>query len=938
MAQDEKKPTAAEKGKGKADDAPMANGDDKPLTDKDGKPIQNGKVEELPDEELSEEDQQLKSDLEMLVERLKEDDSSLYQPSIDSIKNFIKTSTSSMTAVPKPLKFLRPHYDDLAALYDKWPTGSNKDSLADMLSVLGMTYGDETKFETLKYRLLSKSDDLGAWGHEYQRHLALEIGQEYQNRITEEKDVQDLSELALSLVPYFLKHNAEADAVDLLSELEMIQELPKFLDENTYSRVCLYMTSMVNLLTYPEDLNFLTTAHDIYVKYGKLAQAMVVAIRLNDHDLIRQDLESTQDMALRKQLAFMLARQRIQLDLPTENQDEQEVLDCLGNTQLHNHFKTLAKDLNILEPKLPEDIYKTHLETGRGSGAVADSAKHNLASAFVNAFVNAGFGNDKLMMVTGDQRPWVWKTKDDGMLSTTASLGMLQQWDVEGSLDTIDRFQQANEDAIKAGALLAYGVVNSGIRMEGDPVVSLLTDDDVLVNGKPAMRAAAIMGLGLSYAGSANEDLREALLRIVEDSSQELQLSAMAALSLGMIFVGSSNDEVAQAIALQLMDEDRQKQLKDKWARFMALGLALLYFGRQEEVDVILNILKAIEHPMAAPTATLASICAWAGTGAVLKIQELLHLCNEHIEDKDDNKSEQLVQSYAVLGLSLISVGEDVGQDMILRQFGHLMHYGEANIRKAVPLAMGLISPSNPQMKIYDTLSRYSHDNDNDVAINAIFAMGLVGAGTNNARLAQLLRQLASYYHRDQNSLFMVRIAQGLVHMGKGTMTLNPFHTDRQVLSPVAAAGLLTVLCSLIDAKQFILGDCHYMLFWLVTAMYPRFLVTLDENLQPITVNVRVGQAVDVVGQAGRPKTITGWQTQNTPVLLAHGERAELEDEEYICLSAALEGLVILRKVSHHIIWSLSTNQRILTVLDRTPNGKQRTSREQSTADGQQIS
>ena len=94
------------------------------------------------------------------------------------------------------------------------------------------------------------------------------------------------------------------------------------------------------------------------------------------------------------------------------------------------------------------------------------------------------------------------------------------------------------------------------------------------------------------------------------------------------------------------------------------------------------------------------------------------------------------MQSYAVLGLALVAMGEDIGQDMILRQFGHLMHYGEANIRKVVPLAMALVSASNPQMKVYDTLSRYSHDTDIDVAINAIFAMGLVGAGTNNARLA----------------------------------------------------------------------------------------------------------------------------------------------------------------------------------------------------------
>ncbi|KAJ9635033.1 proteasome regulatory particle base subunit [Knufia peltigerae] len=896
MAQDEKKPTAAEKGKGKAEDVSMSNGEKDAHADTKDPKEADAKTDAPAEEELSEEDQHLKSELEMLVERLKENDTSLYKPAIDAIKNFIKTSTSSMTAVPKPLKFLRPHYDELAALYDKWSAGSDRDSLADMLSVLGMTYGDEEKLETLKYRLLSKSDDLGSWGHEYIRHLALEIGQEYQNRLNDEREVGDLTELALALVPYFLKHNAEADAVDLLSELEMIEEIPRFLDENTFSRVCLYMVSMVNLLTYPDDVAFLKTAHEIYVKYNKLAQAMVLAIRLNDEELIRQDLDSTDDMALKKQLAFLIARQRIYIEVPSETKDEQEIAECLGNTQLPNHFKTLAKELNILEPKTPEDIYKAHLETGRGITAAADSAKHNMATAFLNGFVNAGFGKDKLMLVEENEQPWVWKTRDDGMMSTTASLGMLMQWDVEGSLDVIDRFQQLEEEPIKAGALLAYGIVNSGVRMEGDPVMSLLTDDDVLQNGKPSMRLAAIMGLGLSYAGSNREDLLDYLLPIVEDSTLDMQLSAMAAVSLGMVFVGSSNHQVAEAIATQLMDEDRQRQLKDKWARFMALGLALLYFGKQEEVDVILDILKAIDHPMAMPTATLASVCAWAGTGAVLKLQELLHVCNDHIEEKEETTGEQLVQSYAVLGLSLIAMGEDVGQDMVLRQFGHLMHYGEANIRKAVPLAMGLISPSNPQMKIYDTLSRYSHDNDNDVAINAIFAMGLVGAGTNNARLAQLLRQLANYYHRDQNSLCMVRIAQGLVHMGKGTMSLNPFHTDRQVLSRVAAAGLLTVLVSLIDSKQFILADAHYLLYFLVTAMYPRFLITLDEDLKPMTVNVRVGQAVDVVGAAGRPRTITGWQTQSTPVLLAHGERAELEDEEYLCLSSTLEGLVILRK------------------------------------------
>ncbi|TVY51386.1 26S proteasome regulatory subunit rpn-1 [Lachnellula cervina] len=899
MAQDGEPPKSVDKGKGKAVDGEPSKPEEV-KKDKDGKPIVNGKKEDGAvgaTEELSEEDQQLKSELDMLVERLTESDSTLYKSALEAIKESIKTSTSSMTAVPKPLKFLRPHYEPMIELYEKWPAGDDKTSLADVLSVIGMTFSDEDRQDTLKFRLLAPTSDIASWGHEYTRHLALELGEVYTKRLTADEPYQDLIDLTLVLVPLFLKSNAEADAVDLMSEMEIITDIPKFLDKDTYPRVCLYMVSMVNLLTYPEDQQFLRTAHDIYKHYDQLTQAIVLAIRLNDIELIQADFNSTKDIALKKQMAFLIARQQIVLDFDPETEEEQEIAECLNNTKLPEHFKALGKELNILDPKTTEDIYKSHLESNRVAGLTnLDSARHNLAAAFVNAFVNAGFGNDKMMMVEEDKSSWVWKTKEEGMTSTVASLGTLLLWDVEGGLDKIDKYTYAQEDQIQAGAQLAIGIMNSGVRIDSDPAKALLGDEDKLNHKSPQIRVASIMGLGLAYAGSNREDILELLLPIVGDTSIDMQISAMATLSLGMIFIGSGNSDVIEAIIQTFLDDERKSQLQDKWTRFMALGLGLLYFGRHEEVDVILETLKAIDHPMSKPTSVLAEICAWAGTGTVLKMQELLHICNDHIEETDDKKGDELLQAYAVIGLGLVAMGEDVGQEMVLRQFGHLMHYGEANIRRAVPLAMGLLSPSNPQMKVYDTLSRYSHDNDNDVAINAIFAMGLLGAGTNNARLAQLLRQLASYYHRDQESLFMVRIAQGLLHMGKGTLSISPFHTDRQVLSRVSAGGLLSVLVAMIDAKQFVTDKSHYLLYYLVTAMHPRFLVTLDEDLKPLTTNVRVGQAVDVVGQAGRPKTITGWQTQSTPVLLAYGERAELEDEQYIPLTNTLEGLVILRK------------------------------------------
>uniref|UniRef100_A0A060T8M6 26S proteasome regulatory subunit RPN1 n=1 Tax=Blastobotrys adeninivorans TaxID=409370 RepID=A0A060T8M6_BLAAD len=894
------------------------------------------------EEELSEEDEKLKSELTMLVERLKEKNTDLYEPSLLALKDFIRTSTSSMTAVPKPLKFLRPHYPELNDLYPTWPKGNLQDKFADVLSVLAMTYSGDGKRESLKYRLKSTTDDLGSWGHEYVRHLALEIGQEYESRVENEESTDDLLDLALKIVPFFLKHNAEADAVDLLLELESIEKLPQFVDQNTFSRVCLYMVSCVPLLAPPDDSAFLHTAYNIYLTHGELTQALALAIRIDDESLIRSCFEATSDKLIQKQLAFILARQQYWFQV-----EDEEVQQCLSNINLSDHFLYLAKELNLLDPKVPEDIYKSHLEQSRlgGNPGVLDSAKQNLAASFVNAFVNCGYCKDKLLTSDDESHSWIYKTKSTGMTSTTASLGSLFQWNFAEGLQQLDKYMYSSDDNIKAGALLGIGIVNSGVHDDSDPAFALLKEyvTDTKVE---SLRTNAIVGLGLSYAGSRSEDLAETLTPIVSDTDLSMKISALAALSLGHIFVGSANGDIASVILQTLLERDHS-QLSDKWTRFMALGLALLFMGKYEQTEEIIETIKAIDHPISQIVEALVTVCSYCGTGNVLQIQKLLHDCtsrppknqadpnsqksdvqmeeaqNEQGEagapapqlegqggasqaqpsqdsqakdDEEEDKEEALFQGYSVLGIAVIAMGEDIGQEMVLRHFGHLMHYGDAHIRRAVPLAMGIVSASNPQMKVYDTLSRYSHDSDLEVAINSIFAMGMIGAGTNNARLAQLLRQLASYYSRDPDSLFMVRIAQGLVHLGKGTLTLSPFSTDRQILSRVSLAGLLTVCVSLLDPKYFILTESHSLLYFLTTSIRPRMLITLDEELNPLKVNVRVGQAVDVVGQAGKPKTITGWVTHSTPVLLGYGERAELEDDEYVSLSSSLEGIVILKK------------------------------------------
>ena len=53
---------------------------------------------------------------------------------------------------------------------------------------------------------------------------------------------------------------------------------------------------------------------------------------------------------------------------------------------------------------------------------------------------------------------------------------------------------------------------------------------------------------------------------------------------------------------------------------------------------VILSFIfpQVISEPIKSMAEILVDVCAYAGTGNVLKIQNLLHICSEHYEEKDE--------------------------------------------------------------------------------------------------------------------------------------------------------------------------------------------------------------------------------------------------------------------------------------------------------------
>ncbi|KAK9930037.1 hypothetical protein M0R45_027096 [Rubus argutus] len=222
-------------------------------------------------------------------------------------------------------------------------------------------------------------------------------------------------------------------------------------------------------------------------------------------------------------------------------------------------------------------------------------ARQNLADTFVNAFVNAGFGQGKLVTVEPSKDHWLFKNKEHGKTSAAASLAII--------LALMDR---------------------------------------------------------------SDAELGEPLARLIP-------------LSFGLLYLGKQENVEATAQVSQAFNEKTKKHI--------VICLCFLVLMRKEEMFSRFKTFSAI-------------------------VQNIL-------------RRVKLIRDLLCLELlAMIAMAEELGLEMAINSFEHLLQYGQQNIRKAVPLALGLLCISNPNVNVMDTLSRLSHDTNSELAMSAVISLG----------------------------------------------------------------------------------------------------------------------------------------------------------------------------------------------------------------------
>ena len=834
------------------------------------------------------------------------DDYDLRINSYNMLKHEITTSTSSMTSIPRPLKFIRLHFQEIKDFYDKYNPTNEKDNyyklmLSDLISVILTVINEkdenDKELTILSYVLTGTKKDTTSWGQEYVRSLCSDIGQEYNERINKDEPINDLLDLVKIIAPYLIKQHCESDAIDLLIEVDCINDIKDFINENNYKKICLYLLSITNYSAdteeYRETLELVYSIY--YTKFHQYIDAMRVAIKIGNMLYIKQTFHQCNDLTTKKQLAFILAREGIFLEEEEQYIKDSELMEIMRNYKQSEYFRILGKTLELMEPKHPESVFKSHLEDKKSDSKKLESYKINMAYSIASSFINAGFGTEVLL--SKKDSDWIFKNKEEGLTCMLAGLGLVNIWDyLEGPGKLYEYAGNKETDIYKrAGRNMGLGISLSNIHDDNDIAVAVLLEE--LQDKNLNIKISALFGLGLAAAGTQNEKLLNSLLEVFQDFSYGFEVSAFISLALGLIFIGSSNESVFEEIFTILIsrnEESKGKIFESPFFVIFVLGMGLICLGKQKDNEGIIDTLVTMEtfsKEMKDYLKTMLTSFSYAGSGNVARVQELMQIIAKSTDEVNPK-----VQSIAVIGCSLIALGEDVGTEMLSRSFNHFLQFGDVNIKRSVSLAMALLNLSNPKVTVIDSLTKFCYDTDKSVAMNAIFSMGLVSSGSNHSRVAGLLRSLASYYYEETNPLFMVRVAQGLLHMGKGIITLDPVYSHKLLINNIGLSGILITLFGFTETEGLMCGKHQFLLYSLALGMKPKLVMTVDEKLHPKDVQLMIGQAVDIVGQTGNPRAISGFQIHSSPAVINTGERCELNGDDFISYSDVFEGIVIVKE------------------------------------------
>ncbi|KAK5960915.1 proteasome regulatory particle base subunit RPN2 PWA37_001435 [Arxiozyma heterogenica] len=404
------------------------------------------------------------------------------------------------------------------------------------------------------------------------------------------------------------------------------------------------------------------------------------------------------------------------------------------------------------------------------------------AVSVANGFMHAGTADNSFIK---NNLPWLGKAQNWAKFTATASLGVINKGNLIDGKKVMNPYlpgSRASSRYIKGGSLYSLGLIYAGY---GSDIVDYLMsnivenssktsdpDIDVLLHG-------ASLGLGLAALGTNDSEVNEALSEVLYNDSAVS--GEAAALGIGLTMLGSGDEDTINSMFFYA-HETKHGNI----TRGLAMGIALVSYGKQEMADDIINKMLDSENTLLRYGGAFTLAMAYVGTSNNKAIKKLLHIA---VSDSNDDVRRAAVTS---LGFILLRDYATVPRIVELLSKSHNPH-----VRCGTAFALGTACAGKALDTAVEVLESLTKDPVDFVRQAAMIALSLIMIQQTDKlnpkvnELNELFLNVITNKHQEGLAKFGACIAQGIINAGGRNVTIQLDNPETNTLDTKSIVGLV---------------------------------------------------------------------------------------------------------------------------------------------------
>lgn len=609
------------------------------------------------------------------------------------------------------------------------------------------------------------------------RRTIIRASEDERKQHGESRRSEELMEYVLDICMSIVQERAFRNEI-LKLILELLNEIPApdyfsiakcvvYLNEHSMASVILRQ------LVDKGDARSLAVAYQIsFDLYDNSTQEFLQKVRQEIAELVPENTEADkQDAAEGNQEE---PRESDPLLADQSSSTQPRAIGASGDAKISTEARTAYKNiLDILDGIKSiqlnlEFLYRNNkadiaiLNKVRDSLEARNSIFHT-AVTLSNAFMHAGTTHDKFFR---DNLEWLGKAVNWSKFTATAALGVIHRGNLSQGQKLLQPYLPREHIAgvggsgsvySQGGSLYAFGLIYAN---HGGMAVDLIRDHFKKATEEVVQHGGAL-GLGVAGMATGDEGIYEDLRNVLYTDSA-LNGEAVG-LAMGLVMLGTGNMKVLEDMIQYAHDTQHEKIV-----RGLAMGMALIMYGRQEAADELINGLLGDPDPTLRYGGIMTIALAYCGSSSNKAVRKLLHVA---VSDVNDD-----VRRIAVLSLGFILFRK---HQSVPRMVELLSESYNPHVRYGAAMALGISCAGTGLDEALDLLEPMLKDSTDFVRQGALIALAMVLVQQNEAMnprvssLRKAMMKMIGDRHEDAMAKFGCAVALGIIDAGGRNCTIS---------------------------------------------------------------------------------------------------------------------------------------------------------------------